>query len=263
MGINDGVHVIVSRWLVVVLLLFSSLSTASTTHRTPLPVTYLFVNFGLVASIRRCRGLYARSVWTSSRTLSPPPAVSGPANTRVWTQTSYRYALVGHLHCERCLFNYIENLQDALQATCPTCRSEFSLGARACCSVCCRERTAYFKCTATPDLRVIPRKYQPYINPSLRRVYIPVDAAQGNSRLRIVQLEAMVDNLRLDKDRLMDRAESNIRKAQVVGEKEREAREENGKLKLEVRVLNHKNEELRAKYAAMKEKYKQLKHSVR
>ena len=117
--------------------------------------------------------------------------------------------------------------------------------------------------TATPDLRVIPAKYRPYINPSLRRVYIPVDANHGATRIRVVQLEAMIENLRNDKTRLMERAEANIAKAHAMGDKERRTREENAQLRRELQAVGEKYADMKGKYAIVKDKYKTLKHAAR
>ncbi|KAI0091591.1 hypothetical protein BDY19DRAFT_885525 [Irpex rosettiformis] len=151
----------------------------------------------------------------------------------------------GHLHCEGCLIQYVEQHDDVTEAPCPTCRALF--------------------CIATPDLRFVPQKYHKYIVPTVRRVYLSQPAAQSqpentlertNSslRARVSGLEKRVTGLNQEKERLMDRCEAGIVSVRKHGERERDARQEKERLEKEL-------EGLRRKYDAVKGKYRTLKHA--
>ncbi|OBZ73655.1 hypothetical protein A0H81_06276 [Grifola frondosa] len=142
----------------------------------------------------------------------------------------------GHLHCEQCLFAHIEAGADAMEASCPTCRTSFH--------------------TASPDLRFVPKKYHNFMVPSVRRVFIEVDAdAQSSTtalKARVAKLDEQVNSLRLDKAMLMERCEANISASRVHAEGEKNERLAKEKLQEEV-------QELRRKYENMKDKYRGLK----
>ncbi|KAI0692514.1 hypothetical protein BC835DRAFT_1357011 [Cytidiella melzeri] len=167
----------------------------------------------------------------------------------------------GHLHCEGCLVQYVEQHDDVTEAPCPTCRAPF--------------------CIATPDLRFVPQKYHKYILPTVRRVYLSQPAPQTHPenvaylksvisaleertetlegsnvslRGRVSNLEKRVVALTQDKGRLMDRCEAGMATIQKLGEKEREARHEKEQVELDL-------EALRRKYESVKSKYKALKHA--
>ena len=148
----------------------------------------------------------------------------------------------GHIHCEPCLVDYIQRAEDSITALCPSCRAPFSL--------------------AHPDLRVIPKKYHPYINPSLRRVYITIDTTVGTLNAKVASLQRTVDALRVDKTRLMDRAEASIVKADALATKERDARAECERHKKAHQRTLQELRELETKYERMKSKYKALKHAT-
>ncbi|CAL1714349.1 unnamed protein product [Somion occarium] len=118
----------------------------------------------------------------------------------------------GHLHCEACLLTFVERSQDAIKASCPTCRASFSL--------------------VQPDLRFIPKKFQPFIMPSIRRVYLPELERGDNQSLQnqVRDLEKRVKLLKKDKSKLMDKCESLKMERDAFAEKELEAREQNQEL---------------------------------
>ncbi|TFK81898.1 hypothetical protein K466DRAFT_557345 [Polyporus arcularius HHB13444] len=150
----------------------------------------------------------------------------------------------GHLCCEACLTSYIEASADALNASCPTCRSPFPI--------------------TNPDLRFVAKKYHSFIIPSIRRVFLPTDddapEQAGPSQTRrdlvaqIATLNEKVAALVRDKSLLMDRCEAAFRASHAHAQHERDERLEKERLVREMR-------ELRKKYDCVKSKYKTLKAS--
>ncbi|KAI0369735.1 hypothetical protein BV20DRAFT_1020009 [Pilatotrama ljubarskyi] len=145
----------------------------------------------------------------------------------------------GHLCCEACLTSYIEASEDALNASCPTCRASFSI--------------------AIPDLRFVPKKYHSLILPSIRRVFIspnaqpaPAPDAAAELRAEVARLTDKIDALVHDKTLLMDRCEAAQRASHAHAQGERDERLAKERLQREMR-------ELRAKYEGLKGKYKTLK----
>ncbi|KAK7686223.1 hypothetical protein QCA50_010443 [Cerrena zonata] len=96
----------------------------------------------------------------------------------------------GHIHCEQCLFQYIEECPSPTEAPCPTCRTLFPI--------------------VQPDLRLIPQKFRPFIMTSMRRVYLPKPEETNQQALldQVRTLEKRVKSLKKDKLSLMERCES-------------------------------------------------------
>ncbi|KAH9940735.1 uncharacterized protein BXZ73DRAFT_98565 [Epithele typhae] len=153
----------------------------------------------------------------------------------------------GHLCCEGCLTAYIEASDNAMSASCPTCRANFTI--------------------AIPDLHFVPKKYHSFMIPSVRRIFIPIDVeeepsatvvdteARHSLRAQVVGLSEKVDGLERDRALLVDRCESAQRAAQAHAQGEREMRLEKERLEREMR-------ELRMKYEGLKGKYKMLKAPI-
>lgn len=130
---------------------------------------------------------------------------------------------------------------------------------------------------ATPDPRFVPQKYQKYLLPTVRRVYLSQAHPRGTQHLkdvisalenraelletqnatfrsRVAIHEKRISSLTVDRDRLMDRCEAAIVSMRHIQEKEHDARIEREKARKEL-------EGLKRKYADMKAKYKTLKHA--
>jgi len=95
----------------------------------------------------------------------------------------------GHIFCEKCLLDYIETSPDAHKATCPTCRSTFSL--------------------VGPNLSTIPKKYHEFILPPTRRVYFDV-SNKTNYKLRISELEKQVADMERAQALLRERCDQSM-----------------------------------------------------
>ncbi|KAI9062719.1 hypothetical protein FKP32DRAFT_1573836 [Trametes sanguinea] len=145
----------------------------------------------------------------------------------------------GHLCCEACLTSYIEASADALHASCPTCRATFTI--------------------AIPDLRFVPKKYHPFLLPSIRRVFISPNAnasadveSQRELRAEVARLTDKIDALVRDKALLMDRCEAAIRASQAHAQGERDERLAKERLEREIWDLRKKYEGVKGKYKALK-----------
>ncbi|KAI0641974.1 hypothetical protein C8Q79DRAFT_1003397 [Trametes meyenii] len=147
----------------------------------------------------------------------------------------------GHLCCEACLTSYIEASADALNASCPTCRSPFSI--------------------AIPDLRFVPKKYHSLIIPSIRRVFISPNAVADASaeaestrdlRAQVARLTDKIDALVRDKTLLMDRCEAALRASQAHAQGERDERLAKERFERDLRDLRKKYEGVKGKYKALK-----------
>ena len=192
------------------------------------------------------------------------------------TLTRLRSHDAGHLCCEACITSYLEASEDALTASCPTCRAKFPIGESLLFSrflipseplpslphpVFPRCRRGFLH-AAIPDLRSVPKKYHSFILPSIRRLYIPTadDAAPAGPDPRrdlhaqIASLTDRVNGLMHDKMLLMDRCEAAIHARDAHAQGERDERLEKERLEREMR-------ELRKKYDCVKGKYKALKAS--
>ncbi|EIM80491.1 uncharacterized protein STEHIDRAFT_126017 [Stereum hirsutum FP-91666 SS1] len=151
----------------------------------------------------------------------------------------------GHIYCDRCVKEYIQSSQDPMKASCPTCRTEFHI--------------------VSPDRNLVPEKCHPFLNTSVRRIYIETPVLKPYLE-RIAQLETRVTtltesnaglstrvtSLSKDKASLMDRCEAAMEANRVMGLKEKEAR---GRAE----EVNGKYEQMKAKYEDMKHKYEQAK----
>ncbi|KAF9645887.1 hypothetical protein BDM02DRAFT_392791 [Thelephora ganbajun] len=73
----------------------------------------------------------------------------------------------GHLHCKKCMHEHVKSSADAIQSTCPTCRSPFY--------------------TVTLDPIFVPAKYHPFIIPCLPRIYLNADPSRSSAASRQVQ----------------------------------------------------------------------------
>lgn len=128
----------------------------------------------------------------------------------------------------------------------------------------------------TPELRFVPTKYHPYIQSSVRRVFLSPSATVQDLQTRIEELEHHVERLqsknsslklqcansKKDADRLMDRYEAHIKAITNYQENERKLREETENLCNDVHELQQEADTYKTKYHQMKEKYKQLRNSV-
>lgn len=117
----------------------------------------------------------------------------------------------------------------------------------------------------SPDRNLVPEKYHPFLNTSVRRIYLETPVLKPYLE-RIAQLETRVTtltesnaglstrvtSLSKDKASLMDRCEAAMEANRVMGLKEKEAR---GRAE----EANGKYEQMKAKYEDMKHKYEQAK----
>ncbi|TCD69484.1 hypothetical protein EIP91_007414 [Steccherinum ochraceum] len=162
----------------------------------------------------------------------------------------------GHLHCETCIAQVIESSEDAVTASCPTCRAPF--------------------CIAQPDLRFIPTKYHKFLMPSVRRVYFEAGPQVSSSsstssstesdadlKDQISALEARVASLTRDKSLLMDRCEMTISASTHHAQKERIARLNNQNLKKEVETLKTQLKALKFDYDGYRIKCDSLEDKLR
>ncbi|KAL7280618.1 hypothetical protein ACG7TL_005555 [Trametes sanguinea] len=154
----------------------------------------------------------------------------------------------GHLCCEACLTSYIEASADALHSSCPTCRATFTI--------------------AIPDLRFVPKKYHPFLLPSIRRVFISPNAhasadveSQRELRAEVARLTDKIDALVRDKALLMDRCEAAIRASQAHAQGERDERLAKERLEREMRDLRKKYECVKGKYKALKARHDDVRAS--
>ncbi|KAH9951081.1 hypothetical protein B0H21DRAFT_719393 [Amylocystis lapponica] len=148
----------------------------------------------------------------------------------------------GHLHCEKCLTEYIKASSDAISASCPTCRTTFHV--------------------VTPDKRYVSAKYHKFLVPSIRRVYLDVSAQSPvDLRVKVGKLEDRVKALMQDKELVMQRCESAMAASKSFAERERDARQESERLRKENERLEKELRELRKKYGGLKGKYTELKQS--
>ncbi|KAI0732152.1 hypothetical protein C8Q72DRAFT_774855 [Fomitopsis betulina] len=140
----------------------------------------------------------------------------------------------GHLHCENCLISHVEANSDAVTASCPSCRTPFSI--------------------ATPDLRFVPAKYHKYIIPSVRRVFFDAPGDSNRAlKATVVRLEERVKGLESDKTLLMERCEASMVASSKHAEGERDARMECEHLRRDMRDLRKKYDSLKGRYREYKE----------
>ncbi|KAH6915794.1 hypothetical protein BKA70DRAFT_1253784 [Coprinopsis sp. MPI-PUGE-AT-0042] len=116
----------------------------------------------------------------------------------------------GHIYCFPCLNEYANGpTNEGLSIPCPHCRQEFQL--------------------VTPDPRTLPRKYHPFIQPHIRRVFIdapPPNETTQELKRQIKALTKTVDNLRKREDTLMRECERHVERANAYREREQGARQE-------------------------------------
>ncbi|KAF8498555.1 hypothetical protein F5888DRAFT_1612373 [Russula emetica] len=143
----------------------------------------------------------------------------------------------GHLGCEACIKAHARGSSDTYEATCPTCRAPFPI--------------------VTPDMSIVPKKYQTFISPPLRRVFL--DAREDNSRVVIENLNAeistlkeRVTSLKRDKVLLIDRCDSAQSALTRLRADERTARLASRKAKADALENKEKLNRLRAQYDGLK-----------
>jgi len=92
----------------------------------------------------------------------------------------------GHMHCQQCLTDYAETQPDPMEVPCPTCQAPF--------------------CMVVLQLTFIPPKYHPYLQPPIRRVYLPED--DEDLHAKISSLEQQLANAKKDQATLTEREAS-------------------------------------------------------
>lgn len=117
---------------------------------------------------------------------------------------------IGHIHCEQCLFQYIEECPSPMEAPCPTCRTLFPIGTYLVYMPSHNFILMIFVYIVQPDLRLIPQKFRPFIMTSMRRVYLPKPEETNQQALldQVRTLEKRVKSLKKDKLSLIERCES-------------------------------------------------------
>ncbi|TDL23582.1 hypothetical protein BD410DRAFT_141369 [Rickenella mellea] len=136
----------------------------------------------------------------------------------------------GHLHCGSCIASHVESSPDVAKTFCPTCRADFN--------------------TVSPDLEFVPKKYHPFILPTIRRVYVD-DSNEKQLKAKATRLESRIKSLERDKDDLMKRCESLISTSETHAKNEQSAR-------LEAERASKDVAEYRKKYNSLKVKYNSL-----
>jgi hypothetical protein len=94
----------------------------------------------------------------------------------------------------------------------------------------------------------VPKKFHPFIIPGIRKIYLNVDpSAPSVASLedRVKMLEQRIRGLETDKKLLMDKAESNIIRANMLAMKERDARERAEEAENDAKHLRHKYNKLK------------------
>lgn len=107
---------------------------------------------------------------------------------------------------------------------------------------------------AAPDLSFVPKKYHPFIIPSVRKVYLNADPA-ASLQAKVKELEARVKGLERDKQLLMERAEANIARANSMAQRERDARLAKEKAESDATAWKENYANLKRKYSDLKKKY--------
>lgn len=138
----------------------------------------------------------------------------------------------GHLSCEECLNKHIEGSADPYKSTCPTCREEFPI--------------------VTPDLARVPDKYKPFVNPSIRRVYIPGgDNATNELKQELDGLYARIAKLTLEKEQMAQRNKDTADALDRFRQGEKDARSQAKAAKREVEVMRRNADGLRHEIQTM------------
>lgn len=149
----------------------------------------------------------------------------------------------GHLHCKRCMHEHVKSGTDAIQSTCPTCRTPFY--------------------TVTLDPTFVPAKYQPFIVPAIRRIYLNTDPSRASAASRQLQeqltafkkenedLTSKLKGRDRDIKLLMTKCESTISAAATHAKGERDARLENKRLRQEMNRLMGRYEALQVKISGL------------
>ncbi|EAU90401.1 hypothetical protein CC1G_00785 [Coprinopsis cinerea okayama7 len=135
----------------------------------------------------------------------------------------------GHIYCLGCLNAYANApAHEGLKASCPTCRQEF-----------------YF---VTPDVRILPSKFHPFIMNHMRRVYITPSEGQQELVQQNEQLRAQVDNLKSQEEELLARNDRLKRQRDSCKRKERENAQERQQLERELAQVRRELEDARLVY---------------
>ncbi|KAF5373335.1 hypothetical protein D9615_007382 [Tricholomella constricta] len=156
----------------------------------------------------------------------------------------------GHIYCTRCLADHVNAPgSDDLKSTCPTCRKMFNI--------------------VTPDLTYLPKKYHPYIVPSVRRLYLDT-ARQADLQENLSAAQERIKKLERDQETLLRQCERHMAAARAHAEGEKKVRDDNTHL---CHALREKEKEysysqekvvldlekLEAERNSWKSKYKDLK----
>ncbi|VDC03431.1 unnamed protein product [Peniophora sp. CBMAI 1063] len=132
----------------------------------------------------------------------------------------------GHLSCEECLNKHIEGSHDPYKSTCPTCREDFPI--------------------VTPDLARVPDKYKPFVQPSIRRVYLPGgDNTTIELKKELDGLYARIAKLNLEKEQLAQRNKDTADALDRFRQGEKDARSQVKAAKREVEVMRRNADGLR------------------
>ena len=172
----------------------------------------------------------------------------------------------------------MESCEDAVNASCPTCRTFFCIGTcqNVTCATLSAVLTSLMTSTAQPDLRFVPAKYHKFIIPSIRRIYIeagPQNVPHSCSssdhvevqdlKDQITALEQRVAALVRDKALLMDRCETSMTASAHHANKERSARLEGLNLKRQVESLKTQLEETKSAAEESRLRYEGLKWKLK
>jgi DNA repair exonuclease SbcCD ATPase subunit len=99
------------------------------------------------------------------------------------------------------------------------------------------------QCIVIPNAIFVPEKYHPFIDSSVRRIYLD-NSAELALQEQVKQLEARVKSLETQKDQLMDRCESYMQASLRHAENEKDVRTRCTALKKELKQANQSVAEL-------------------
>ncbi|KIJ65526.1 hypothetical protein HYDPIDRAFT_75157, partial [Hydnomerulius pinastri MD-312] len=133
----------------------------------------------------------------------------------------------GHIHCEKCLREYIGAGADALKSTCPTCRKPFHI--------------------ASPDFAFVPKKYHDFILPSVRKIYMDVSSLASLTE-EVEILTSRLQTVARDKTALIERCQRYKDAIDEIAGREDLARTEAEDARNEAAEIKRKYESLKKKY---------------
>ncbi|PPQ68070.1 hypothetical protein CVT26_007354 [Gymnopilus dilepis] len=149
----------------------------------------------------------------------------------------------GHVYCQQCLIDHANvPSNQGMTSTCPECRTEFSL--------------------VVPELRYLPPKYHPFIQPAIRRIYADMSPDAG-LRQKVKQLEKSLLVKTKTEDMLMKKCEGLAAALDVHRRGERDAVAEAQELEEKIAELEYERDEavtsLNEKYYDLEEENQALK----